>query len=58
MAVLNQNIPDDLMGRFYDVARRKFGDKKGCKRQALIEAMEGWLRQEKAGFKTATKQKE
>jgi hypothetical protein len=47
MGALNQNIPDELSNKFYDAARRKFGDKKGCKRLALIEAMEDWVKKER-----------
>ncbi len=49
MGVLNQNVPDALLADFNEAARRKFGDRKGCKRQALIEAMEDWLKRAKAG---------
>lgn len=44
MGVLNQNVPDELLSRFNEAARGKFGDKKGCKRTALIEAIETWLK--------------
>ncbi|VVB66062.1 Uncharacterised protein [Candidatus Gugararchaeum adminiculabundum] len=47
MAVLNQNLPDDLTSKFNEAAREKFGDKKGCKRSALIEAIGDWLKKEK-----------
>ena len=32
---------------FFTVARQKFGDKKGCKRTALIEAIQEWVKKEK-----------
>lgn len=47
MSVLNQNLPDGLVSEFYEIARKKFGDKKGCKRSALIEAIGEWVRREK-----------
>lgn len=47
MAVLNQNVPDDVMKKFNESARAKFGDKKGSKHLALIEAIEDWLKKEK-----------
>ena len=46
MGILNQNIPDDLLEDFYKAAREKFGDKKGCKRKALLEAIGDWLKKE------------
>lgn len=46
MGVLNQNIPDELLNKFNEAAREKFGDKKGCKRSALIEAIENWIKKE------------
>lgn len=54
MAILNQNIPDNLLDDFYNAAREKFGDKKGCKRSALLEAMQDWLKKE-SGSKKAKK---
>ncbi len=47
MSVLNQNIPDEILNEFNNLARKKFGDKKGCKRSALIEAINDWLKKEK-----------
>ncbi len=47
MGVLNQNIPDETMAKFNELARNKFGDKKGSKRQALIEAMTDWIKNQK-----------
>ena len=35
-----------LLDDFYKSAREKFGDKKGCKRNALLEAMQDWLKKE------------
>lgn len=46
MSVLNQNLPDDLLKEFYEKARNKFGDKKGSKRTALIEAIQEWTKKE------------
>ena len=48
MAIVNQDIPDELLGKFYNAARLKFGDRKGCKRSALIEAIQGWLKEQDA----------
>ena len=42
MGVINQNIEDKLLNEFYEKARQKFGDKKGCKQKALIEAIQNW----------------
>jgi len=47
MATLNQNVPDDLLNDFNHLARKKFGDKKGSKRSALIEAIEDWVKKNK-----------
>jgi len=47
MGALNQNIPDELLNDFYEKARKKFGDKKGCKQKALIEAMQNWANKNK-----------
>lgn len=44
MATINQRLPDELLVRVHKVAREKFGDKKGCKRLAYIEAMETWVK--------------
>ena len=46
MPVINQNIPDTLLADFNKIARKKFGDKKGAKREALIEALENWVKKE------------
>ena len=48
MAIVNQDIPDDLLNKFYNAARFKFGDRKGCKRAALIEAIQGWIKEQDA----------
>jgi hypothetical protein len=42
MGTINQNIEDKLLTEFYNKARNKFGDKKGCKQKALIEAIQQW----------------
>ena len=47
MGALNQNIPDDILNSFNDAARNKFGDKKGSKRTALIEALKDWVKKNK-----------
>ena len=47
MGVINQNVPDKLLSEFYDKARSKFGDKKGCKQKALIQAIQQWNKQNK-----------
>lgn len=47
MGVINQNIPDELLIEFYEKARQKFGDKKGIKQKALIEAIQDWTKKEK-----------
>lgn len=47
MAVLHQNIPDDLLSEFSETAREKFGDKKGAKHSALLEAIREWLTNQK-----------
>jgi len=47
MSVINQNIEDKLLSEFYDKARNKFGDKKGCKQKALIQAIDQWNKQNK-----------
>jgi len=47
MGAVNQNLPDDLLAKFYEKARAKFGDKKGSKRTALIEAMQEWTKKQK-----------
>lgn len=47
MGALNQNLPDELLTKFYEKARNKFGDKKGSKRTALIEAMQEWIKKQK-----------
>ena len=47
MGVINQNIEDELLKKFYDKARSKFGDKKGCKQKALIQAIENWTKKER-----------
>jgi len=47
MGALNQNLPDELLNEFYQKARQKFGDKKGSKRTALIEAMHQWIKKQK-----------
>ena len=44
MAVLHQNVPDKLLDDFSKAAREKFGDKKGSKHSALLEAMDDWLK--------------
>ena len=46
MYVLNQNLPDELLSKFYEKARNKFGNKKGNKRTALIEAMQEWTKKQ------------
>ena len=47
MGVINQNIEDKLLKEFYDKARTKFGDKKGCKQKALIQAITNWTKNNK-----------
>ena len=47
MGVVNQNLPDEILKEFYEKARAKFGDKKGSKRTALIEAIQEWTKKEK-----------
>jgi len=47
MSIVNQNIPDDLLNEFNKKARNKFGDKKGSKRTALIEAIQEWTKKAK-----------
>jgi hypothetical protein len=47
MGVINQNIEDKLLQEFYEKARSKFGDKKGCKQKALIQAIQNWIKKEK-----------
>lgn len=47
MGAVNQNIPDETLNKFYNLARKKFGDKKGCKREALIEAIDDWIKNNK-----------
>ena len=47
MGLIHQNISDDILQEFNDEARRKFGDKKGCKRMALVEAIQNWTRSQK-----------
>ncbi len=47
MSALNQNLPDELLNKFNQSARKKFGDKKGSKRTALIEAMREWTIRQK-----------
>lgn len=44
MGILHQNIPDDLLNDFNNAAREKFGDKKGTKRSALLEAISDWVK--------------
>jgi hypothetical protein len=43
MSVVNQDLSEDLLKEFNEVARTKFGDKKGYKKKALIAAMEEWV---------------
>jgi len=47
MGVINQNVSDEILNKFYEKARKKFGDKKGCKQKALIEAIESWTKKQK-----------
>jgi hypothetical protein len=47
MGAVNQDIPDEILNDFYNAARKKFGDKKGCKRSAMIEAIQDWTKKEK-----------
>ena len=47
MGAVNQNLPDDILSEFYHKARQKFGDKKGSKRTALIEAIQEWTKRQK-----------
>ena len=47
MGTINQNVDDKLLYEFYNKARNKFGDKKGCKQKALIEAIQQWNKQNK-----------
>jgi hypothetical protein len=47
MGVINQNVPGELLTKFNNKARSKFGDKKGCKQKALIQAIEQWNKQNK-----------
>ena len=51
MTILNQNLPDELLNQFYGKARNKFGDKKGSKRTALLEAIQDWVKKEKGNKK-------
>lgn len=46
MSIVNQNLPDEILKEFYNKAREKFGDKKGSKRTALIEAIQEWTKKE------------
>ena len=43
MSVLHEDIPDDVLRRFYAKARAKFGEKKGYKKSALLAAIESWI---------------
>jgi len=47
MAILNQNIPDETINDFNKLAREKFGDKKGSKHSALLEAINDWIKKQK-----------
>jgi hypothetical protein len=47
MGTINQNVEDKLLIEFYNKARNKFGDKKGCKQKALIEAIQQWNKKNK-----------
>jgi hypothetical protein len=47
MGAVNQDIPDEILNEFYNAARKKFGDKKGCKRSAMIEAITEWTKKER-----------
>lgn len=47
MAILHQNIPDPLLSEFNDKARKKFGDKKGSKHSAVIEALQDWVKSQR-----------
>ena len=47
MGLVHQDIPEELLSNFNDKARKKFGDKKGCKRAALIEAIQAWVKEPK-----------
>lgn len=44
MAILHQNVPDNVFKEFSEAARKKFGDKKGSKHSALLEAIDDWVK--------------
>jgi len=41
---LNVKIPDELEEKLRSIAAKKFGFKKGSMKQAVIEALEEWVR--------------